>query len=63
VSTKLLLTVPEAAESLGCGKSTLYGLLTAGKLRSVHVGRSRRIPLSALEEFIAGLESEEWGVT
>jgi excisionase family DNA binding protein len=63
MGTKQLLTVQEAGEALRCGKSTVYGLMSSGKLRSVHVGRCRRIPVSALEELIASLEAEESGVT
>ncbi|MGH3164516.1 MAG: helix-turn-helix transcriptional regulator, partial [Trebonia sp.] len=33
--TKLLLTVPEAAEALGISRSKLYQLLSAGVIRSI----------------------------
>lgn len=56
---KLLLTVAEAAVRLGCGRSFLYKLLMRGEISSVTLGRSRRIPVAALEEFIqARLEVE-----
>ena len=50
---RLLLTVPEAALRLGVGRSFLYRLVMAGEVRSVKLGRSRRIPVRALEEFVA----------
>ena len=50
-----LFTVPEAAALLSVGRSVLYELMNEGKIRSVKVGRSRRIPRSALQEFLASL--------
>jgi excisionase family DNA binding protein len=51
----LLLTVPQAAEMLAVGRSTVYGLISGGALNSVRVGGSRRIPVHALEAYIASL--------
>ena len=48
----MLLTVVEAARRLGIGRSSLYRLLDAGQIRSIHVGRSHRIPVDALVEFV-----------
>ena len=50
--TKLLLTVPEAAKVLGLSRSILYELLLAGEIRSLKIGRSRRLTHEALQEFI-----------
>ena len=52
-SVKLLLTVPEAADALGLCRSVIYELLLCGELRSIKIGRARRIPLTVLEEFVA----------
>lgn len=52
VPIKLLLTVPEAADALGLGRSVVYDLLLRGQLPSVKIGRARRIPLTALEAFV-----------
>jgi excisionase family DNA binding protein len=51
---RLLLTVSEAAQRLGIGRSLLYELLTEGKIESIHVGRLRRIPPEALAAYIDG---------
>jgi excisionase family DNA binding protein len=51
---RLLLTVPEAAEALAISRSKLYELLAAGVVASIRVDGSRRIPLTALESYIAG---------
>jgi excisionase family DNA binding protein len=48
----LLLTVNQAAELLGMGRSTLYELLDAGELRSIKRGASRRIPLKEVHQYI-----------
>jgi excisionase family DNA binding protein len=50
-----LLRVDEAADWLGLSKRKTYELVSRGELPSVHIGRSRRIALSALESFVARL--------
>ena len=49
---RLLLTVSEAAQQLGIGRSLLYALLAEGQVESIHVGRLRRIPIDALADYI-----------
>lgn len=56
--TRLLLTVPEAAERLRLGRSKIYELMQSREIAAVRVGRSVRIPVSALNEFVAKLEEE-----
>ena len=56
MNTKLLLTVPEAAECLGLGRSKVYQLMTSGQLRSVSIGRARRIPVDAIAALLKELE-------
>lgn len=58
VMTKLLLCPEEVAEALGLGRSKVYELLASGRLRSVKVGRSRRVTVDQLQTFVAELESE-----
>jgi excisionase family DNA binding protein len=50
--TKLLLTITEACQVLAISRSKFYGLLNSGHLPSVHIGRSRRIRITDLEEFV-----------
>lgn len=58
--TRLLLTVPEAAEALAISRSKLYELLATGVVASIRIDGSRRIPLAALETYIAGrLQAED----
>jgi excisionase family DNA binding protein len=56
---KVLLTVPEAAAALAISRSKLYELLAAGSIRSVRIDGSRRIPVEALEAYVAGLLDQE----
>jgi excisionase family DNA binding protein len=56
---KLLLTIDEAASSLSIGRSHVYRFVLTGELRSVKIGRSRRVPRDALDEFVKGLQEEE----
>ncbi len=48
-----LLSISEAAATLGIGRTALYSELTTGHLRSFKVGRRRLIPASAIDEYIA----------
>jgi excisionase family DNA binding protein len=58
--TRLLLTVPEAAQALAISRSKLYELIASGALRSVRIDGSRRIPSDALTAYVNGLmEMEE----
>jgi len=49
---KLLLTVPEAGRALAISRSKMYDLLNSGDLPSVHIGRSRRVRVSDIEDFV-----------
>jgi excisionase family DNA binding protein len=51
-SSSLLLRPEEAARLLAIGRSKLFELLASGELASVRIGRLRRVPLRAVEEFI-----------
>jgi excisionase family DNA binding protein len=52
-SLRLLLTIPEAAITLGISRSRLYELVQVGVIGSVKIGRSRRVPVTILQDFIA----------
>lgn len=46
-----LLSIDEAAEALGVGRSRLYVEVANGSLRTVKVGRRRLVPSSAITDF------------
>ncbi len=52
---RIVLTVEEAAERLGVGRTLLYALVRSGDIESIAIGRLRRIPLDALDEFVGRL--------
>jgi excisionase family DNA binding protein len=53
---KLLLRPQECAQALGLGRSKVYELIANGELPSITIGRSRRIPLDALREWVRARE-------
>jgi excisionase family DNA binding protein len=48
----VLLTVPQVMHETGFGRTFVYELIGSGKLRSLKVGKSRRVPADALREFV-----------
>lgn len=53
----LLLKPAIAAERLSLGRSKLYELIRDGSIESVVIGRSRRIPVGALEAYVVSLRA------
>ncbi|MCX4551348.1 MULTISPECIES: helix-turn-helix domain-containing protein [unclassified Streptomyces] len=51
-ATAELLTVPEVMARLKLGRSTVYDLIRSRRLTSITIGRSRRIPVTAVRDFI-----------
>ncbi|MFI8343096.1 helix-turn-helix domain-containing protein [Streptomyces sp. NPDC085639] len=54
----LLYKVSEATGILRLSRSVIYELIRSGRLRTVQEGRARRIPRSAINEYVALLERE-----
>jgi excisionase family DNA binding protein len=50
--TPLLLTVEQASQVLAIGRTAVYELISCGRLGSVRIGGSRRIPVAALDTFV-----------
>ncbi len=48
----LLMTIPQVADELGIGRSSVYELIKSEELTTIHIGRSVRIPRAALEEWL-----------
>ena len=53
----MLFSVEEAANILHIGRSTIFKLIRDGELESIRLGRSRRIPVDALEQYINDLRA------
>jgi len=56
---KLLLTVEQAEEATEISRSKLYVYMASGVLRSIKIGRSRRIARVDLEDFVERLRAEQ----
>jgi excisionase family DNA binding protein len=56
---RVLMSVEAAAELLSLSRTRLYGLIKNGDIASVRVGRLRRIPARAVDEFAARLIAEQ----
>ena len=49
---RLLLRPREAAEAIGLARSTTYALIRSGEIPSIIVGRSVRVPVESLRQWI-----------
>jgi len=49
---RLLLSVVEAAQRLGIGRTLMYELLGSGQIESLHVGRLHKVPADALVAYV-----------
>jgi excisionase family DNA binding protein len=49
-----LLSIDQAAATLGVGRTAVYALMDSRRLRNLKVGSRRLIPAEALRDFIAG---------
>jgi excisionase family DNA binding protein len=59
-SEPVLITVEEMAARLSIGRTIAWELVRQRKIKSVKIGRTRRVPLTAIAEYVARLiESEE----
>ena len=60
-SLPLVLTVEEAAQRLGIGRTVMYALVSFGAVESVRIGRLRRVPADALVTFLDELRATRTG--
>jgi excisionase family DNA binding protein len=56
-TVRLLLTIEQAAQCLGIGRTLMYALVRDGNVESVQIGRLRRIPADALSRYIDQLRT------
>jgi len=52
MQNKILLSVDEASEAIGIGRTLIYGLFREGSLKPVKIGRRTFIHRDDLNEFI-----------
>jgi excisionase family DNA binding protein len=53
-----LLTVTDVMARLQVGRHTVYDLIRSRRLRSVRIGRCRRIPATALQAYLDSLNED-----
>lgn len=49
---RLVLSVVEAAQRIGIGRSRMYELIAAGEVESIHIGRLHKVPIDALADLV-----------
>jgi excisionase family DNA binding protein len=54
-----LLSVPEAAQSLGISRAMTYRLIATGELRSITIGDRRLVRVSAVDDYIERLTAQQ----
>ena len=52
VPAKLLLDINEVADLMGLGRSHVYGYVMRGELRSLKLGRRRKVTVESVRDFI-----------
>jgi len=51
---RVLLTIPEVAFMLGCGRTLVYDLIGSKQLPIVKIGRLTRVRVDAVDDFVSG---------
>jgi excisionase family DNA binding protein len=55
---RVLLTVEEAAEQLGIGRTLTYKLISSGEIESIRIGRLRRVPTASIQDYAHRLSGD-----
>ena len=55
----ILVSVEEAAHRLSMSQSKVYDLVLSGQIESIKVGRSRRVLVAGIDDFINRLRTEQ----
>ncbi|GAA3552547.1 hypothetical protein GCM10022222_40220 [Amycolatopsis ultiminotia] len=57
--TYTLFSIEAAAQRLSIGRTTMYGLIRAGDIETIRIGRLRRVSASAIAEYIAKITAAQ----
>jgi excisionase family DNA binding protein len=55
---RLMLTIPQVANRLGVGRTTVYELTNADELELVHIRRCARIPAASVDDFVQRMRDQ-----
>jgi excisionase family DNA binding protein len=58
-SKPILVSVADTANMLSIGRTAAWELVRKQKIKSVKIGRTRRVPMVAIQEYIERLMDEE----
>jgi excisionase family DNA binding protein len=58
-SKPILVSVVEASRLLSIGRTAAWDLVRKRKIRSVKIGRTRRVPVEAIQEYVQRLMDED----
>ena len=58
---RLLLRIPEVAETLGLGRTKIYEMIATGELPTIRFGRAVRVSVSTLQKWVE--EREQQGLS
>jgi excisionase family DNA binding protein len=56
---RLLLRIPEAAETLGIGRTKIYEMISKGELPTIRIGRAVRISANTLQKWVEVREQQD----
>jgi excisionase family DNA binding protein len=57
-SKPILVSVDDAAQMLSIGRTAAWELVRKQRIKSVKIGRTRRVPVSAVQEYVQRLLDE-----
>jgi excisionase family DNA binding protein len=57
-SKPILVSVADAAHMLSIGRTAAWELVRKQRIKSVKIGRTRRVPVSAVQEYVQRLLDE-----
>ena len=55
---RLLLRIPEVAETLGIGRTKIYEMIATGELPTIRIGQAVRVSVSALQKWVEEREQQ-----
>jgi excisionase family DNA binding protein len=53
INERLNVSLIEACQLIGIGRTRLYDYINAGELRTVRIGKRRLVPMAAIRDFVA----------
>jgi len=57
-SKSILVSVAEVSQILSIGRTAAWELVRKQRIKSVKIGRTRRVPVSAVQEYVQRLLNE-----